>query len=312
MAPAPASVGFDPESEVVLPFLVKNFDPRTRMVYGVVTGEAVDSQGDILTYEGSKAALTEWAGNIREMHQPRAVGRRVNLHFDDLRKEIGLTAYISRGAQDTWLKIQEKVLNGFSVCGRPLPGGVFVPPAGSGARRGIRKWRCNEVSLVDVGAYPGANGLQVMLAKRADDGGVVFGEALSEPAAWEVYSCGGAAILTRPGDDEGFAKAHGMTWLGTVSAFDAPGDGLPEKSAFVHFGETPCPHCDERGSLGIAFAKGSAFLSCEACGTTFDVMQKTDRPQPRTNPATGNLAGVVMRLGLRHPRLLSGGAGRTP
>ena len=41
------------------------------LIEGVATSEALDLQGEILDYEGSKRAFEKWAGNIREAHDPK-------------------------------------------------------------------------------------------------------------------------------------------------------------------------------------------------------------------------------------------------
>jgi hypothetical protein len=84
---------------------IAKVDKDLRLVSGVVTSEILDKQGDIVDYEAAKKVFTDealWPGNMREMHQPKAVGKRVGVEFDDDLKEIILTAKVSKGAPDTW------------------------------------------------------------------------------------------------------------------------------------------------------------------------------------------------------------------
>ena len=58
----------------------------------------MDSFGTVFDYEASKRAFARWSGNVREMHQPRAVGRKVDVRCDDERKQIVVRTRISRSA----------------------------------------------------------------------------------------------------------------------------------------------------------------------------------------------------------------------
>ena len=62
-------------------------DDAQRMVYGYASTEALDSHGEIVTRGALQAALPEFMrfANIREMHQPSAVGRRPRRGCDDRR-----------------------------------------------------------------------------------------------------------------------------------------------------------------------------------------------------------------------------------
>ena len=145
---------------LTLAFPIQKADKSSRTVSGVATSEVVDAQGEILLYAGSKQALTKWAGNVREMHEPKAVGKAVAVECDDSSRTIRVTAYISTGAEDTWQKINEGVLSYFSVGGTRLRSEV--------RQDGVRvtsAWKCNELSLVDVGANPEA---KVTLVKSVD------------------------------------------------------------------------------------------------------------------------------------------------
>jgi hypothetical protein len=55
-----------------------------------------------------------WIGNVREIHERRAVGRRVGARCDDEQRRIFVTIRIARGAQDTWEKVLVGTLRGAS------------------------------------------------------------------------------------------------------------------------------------------------------------------------------------------------------
>ena len=52
-------------------------DKERRIVSGFATLDNVDKQADIVTADASLKAFSKFRGNIREMHQQLAVGKRV-------------------------------------------------------------------------------------------------------------------------------------------------------------------------------------------------------------------------------------------
>jgi len=85
-------------------------DEERRIVSGFATLDNVDKQNDIVTQEASLKAFEKFRGNIREMHQPTAVGKMVNFkedkYFDPESKKfysgVYVSAYVSKGAH--WRK----------------------------------------------------------------------------------------------------------------------------------------------------------------------------------------------------------------
>jgi hypothetical protein len=142
-------------------------DAAKRLVTGIAQAATLDEQGEILEYQASKRAFQQWLGNIREMHGPSAVAKSVGVVFNDAAQTISVTAYISKGAEDTWTKITEGILRGFSVGGRRIKSVMRKPsefPAWvlQGARhipemiRHTTEWIMTELSLVDSPALPQA------------------------------------------------------------------------------------------------------------------------------------------------------------
>jgi hypothetical protein len=79
------------------------------------TSEALDQHGTIFDYAASKDAFTRWMGNVREMHEYVAVGRRVGVRCEDETRRIFVTIRISRGAEATWEKVLDGTLRGASI-----------------------------------------------------------------------------------------------------------------------------------------------------------------------------------------------------
>jgi hypothetical protein len=76
-------------------------DAERREIELCATSEALDTYGTVFAYEASRDAFDRWAGNVREMHERRAVGRRVAVRCDDADHKVYVRVRISNGAQDT-------------------------------------------------------------------------------------------------------------------------------------------------------------------------------------------------------------------
>ena len=129
-------------------FEIRKVDEEARMVWGYASTEAVDAQGEIITKLAMETAWDDYMkfGNIREMHQPSAVGVVKEYAFDDTGIQIG--AYV---VDDTaWKKVQAGVYKGFSVGGKKLPGGYDL------INKTITALKITEISLVDRPANPEA------------------------------------------------------------------------------------------------------------------------------------------------------------
>jgi hypothetical protein len=94
---------------------VSRVEVARREVELCATSEALDSFGTIFDYAASKDAFTRWMGNVREMHERVAVGRRVAVRFEDETRRIFVTIRISRGAEATWEKVLDGTLRGASI-----------------------------------------------------------------------------------------------------------------------------------------------------------------------------------------------------
>lgn len=130
-------------------------DTVKKEVWGIATEETLDSSGEIFDYEASKPHFQEWSshaedvtdggskGNIRYMHQLDAVGKVIDIQFDDLNKRITIGVKIVDDS--VWNKIVERVLTGFSIGGRVMN---WVK----------NKFECKpvEISVVDLPCLPTA------------------------------------------------------------------------------------------------------------------------------------------------------------
>ena len=134
-------------------------DIKDRTVEGFATLDNVDKAFDIVDFKASEEAFADWIGNIREMHGTKAVGKAIQIESKVLEKDgkkyngIWVKSRISKGAQDTWEKILDGTLSGYSIGGKILerkPEVVKNEGKFSQARvNRITKYMLAELSVVD-------------------------------------------------------------------------------------------------------------------------------------------------------------------
>jgi hypothetical protein len=156
-------------------------DKERRIVSGFASLDNVDKQDDIVTAEASMAAFAKFRGNIREMHQPVAVGKMVDFkedkYFDPETKKfykgVFVSAYVSKGAQDTWEKVLDGTLTGFSIGGRMNKWDDAYDEKADKTIRVIKEYDLVELSLVDSPANQFAN---IVSVEKVDGIDVVKGD----------------------------------------------------------------------------------------------------------------------------------------
>ena len=159
--------------DISVPFSKVNADQRT--VSGFATLDNIDRQGDLVLASASTAAFEAFRGNLREMHQNIAVGKVLSFTQEEFfDKESGkmyngvyVTAYISKGAQDTWEKVLDGTLSGFSIGGAIVDAESFFDPEIEKTIRIIKDYSLVELSLVDSPANQLAN---VFAITKSDTG----------------------------------------------------------------------------------------------------------------------------------------------
>jgi hypothetical protein len=157
-------------------------DKERRVVSGFASLDNLDKQDDIVTAEASMSAFAKFRGNIREMHQPVAVGKMVNFkedkYFDPETKKfykgVFVSAYVSKGAQDTWEKVLDGTLTGFSIGGKMNKWDDAYDEKSDKTIRVIKDYDLVELSLVDSPANQFAN---IVSVEKIDGVDVVKGDA---------------------------------------------------------------------------------------------------------------------------------------
>jgi hypothetical protein len=143
---------------------IQKIDKERRTISGWATLDMLDKQGDIVNVDASVNAFKRFRGNIREQHSSLAVGKmtsfRQDKYFDKESNEvyngIYVDVYISKGAEDTWHKINEKILTGFSIGGKIIDSEDVYTKGADGPTRIIKDYELSELSVVDNPACPAA------------------------------------------------------------------------------------------------------------------------------------------------------------
>jgi hypothetical protein len=155
-------------------------DSVKREVSGIVTAEQPDKDRELWDYVKSKPYYQAWSdefrkstegkslGNLLEMHGLSAVGKAIDLRFNDSEKEIEMPfKVVDDGA---WRKVDERVYTGFSQGGRKV--GDQVPdPVHKGCVRYMAS--PSVIPLVDNPCLPDAH-----FAYVKADGSVVMRKLL--------------------------------------------------------------------------------------------------------------------------------------
>jgi uncharacterized protein YoxC len=206
-----------------MPFAKVDKDRRT--VSGFATLDNVDKQNDIVTTEASIDAFSRFRGNIREMHQPSAVGKMVSFkqdkYFDPETKKfysgVYVSAYVSKGAQDTWEKVLDGTYTGFSIGGKMLKWDDAYDEKVDTQIRIIKQYDLVELSLVDSPANQFAS---IISIEKLADSDVLKGDGVAdlENVFWDSDS--GLVILSDDESENHPVSGSSMQNIGFVEKTD--------------------------------------------------------------------------------------------
>jgi hypothetical protein len=141
---------------------ITKVDKERRIVSGWATTDVLDKQGDIVSSEASARAFENFLGNVREQHTPLAVGKVVSFKQDKFFDKnenkfyngMYVDVYVSKGAEDTWHKVNEGILTGFSIGGSIKDSENVYNKSMDQEIRVIKEYDLHELSLVDNPANP--------------------------------------------------------------------------------------------------------------------------------------------------------------
>jgi len=174
-----------------VPFTKVNREKRT--VSGFATLNNLDQTGDVVTAEASLKAFESFRGNIREMHGSNAVGKMVSFRpetfYDPKSGEfysgVYVDAYISKGAQDTWEKVLDGTLSGFSIGGKIIDSENEVNKSTGQPVRFIKDYALMELSVVDSPA----NELCNILSIQKMNGQLIFKGIAADTITENIFYC---------------------------------------------------------------------------------------------------------------------------
>lgn len=196
-----------------IPFTKVNRENRT--VSGFATLDNVDQTGDVVTAEASVKAFENFRGNLREMHQSIAVGKVVSFkpetYYDQKSQTfyngVYVTSYISKGAQDTWEKVLDGTLSGFSIGGKIKESDNEVNKATGEAVRFIKDYDLVELSIVDSPA----NELCNILSIEKVNGKMIYKGLATNVVTENIFYC----------------EDSDSVFMSTEKTFDSPISGKP-------------------------------------------------------------------------------------
>jgi uncharacterized protein YoxC len=210
-------------------------DEGRRIVSGFASLDNLDKQDDIVTTEASMDAFAKFRGNIREMHQPSAVGKMISFkeekYFDPETKKfykgVFVSAYISKGAQDAWEKVLDGTYTGFSIGGRMNKWDDGYDEKSDKPIRIIKEYDLVELSLVDSPANQFAN---IMSVEKVDGVNTITGSS-ADLVVENVFWDSDSGIVTISENETEISPVSGeeMKNIGFVEKNDS------EKTTMIKF-----------------------------------------------------------------------------
>lgn len=206
-------------------------DKENRLVSGFATLDNVDEADDVVEAQASKMAFERFRGNIREMHQPIAAGRLVDFrpdsYYDPETKKsysgIFVQAYVSKGAEDTWQKVLDGTLTGFSIGGNiKRSESEFVKNSdGDGGRtvRFIKEYDLGELSLVDNPCNQLAN---IFSIQKSSTGSVIKG-MVTDVEVVNVFWCANDNLAKNSTEESADCRVCG-NGMSVIGWFEGGGD----------------------------------------------------------------------------------------
>ena len=200
-------------------------DVEKRIVSGFASLDNLDKQYDIVTTEASMKAFAKFRGNIREMHQPSAVGKMISFkeekYFDPETKKfykgVYVSTYISKGAADAWEKVLDGTYTGFSIGGRMNKWDDAYNEELEKSIRIIKDYDLVELSLVDSPANQFAS---IMSVEKVDGVDVIKGDLADVVVENVFYDEETGIVLTS--DEE--------TYVSPISGNEMKNIGFVEKN----------------------------------------------------------------------------------
>lgn len=163
--------------------ITKADEGRTRIVTGVAASDRLDYDGERASYDWFKKELGDWfkVGNMRQDHRAGGVGKALSLEFDDEARTATVTS--KAVDPDTVLKLDEKIITGYSWGAKSVPGNPIRVRKDATGTPWIESGKIVEVSYVDHPANPDCF---VSLVKSAGKQGLRRSKILADLEAGDI------------------------------------------------------------------------------------------------------------------------------
>lgn len=277
------------ENQIHLAVPFAKVDKENRLVSGFATLDNIDTSDDVVTAEASKAAFETFRGNIREMHQPIAAGRLVDFREEEFfyngefYRGIYATAYVSKGAQDTWEKVLDGTLSGFSIGGNITDQETkFVKDAGENGKviRFIKGYSLIELSLVDNPANQLANldsVVKVFTIGENSDGQKVMKGMVADTVVVNVFWCSEDEIAKNSTNESESCLSCGNA-MQQIGWFEKGEDNAVKTAAAVadFLRQKEDTANTENGEGGVQMADENTEVAAEDVVTADDTVVETD------------------------------------
>lgn len=227
------------ELNISMPIVKINREART--VSGFATLDNVDTQKDRVTADASKKAFARWRGNMREMHGKEAIGTAVKFEEktffnpEDSKTYQGMfvTAYVSKGAPNTWEKVLDGTLTGFSIGGSVVKARDVFDKASNSAFREVNDYEMHELSLVDNPANQLAN---IISFQKSASGVMEVEGMVSDMKIETIFWCDIDKVAITTDEDSIICSTcdNEMTDIGWVEAADEDKNATVQKAIATH------------------------------------------------------------------------------
>lgn len=298
-------------------------DVKNRTVEGFATLDNIDKANEVVDFEASKEAFSSWIGNIREMHSPKAVGKAISIEEKKLEKDgqtysgIWVKSRISKGAADTWEKVLDGTLAGYSIGGKVLERKPEVMKSDSDSRYSkqmvnrITKYHLGELSVVDnpmnaLALFEDISKAEALI--KSEDGQLMLADALIEDKG--LFYCETCDVAKT--DDVDAKTVDCITCDGMMSKIgqvtETPGITDLKKMVDAHFGKDSGGTDDEtEKGFGVPV---EAFPAPEIVDTTPQLITQTTwtevpTPEAETPYQGAQKTEVTVRLVLDEEDLKS-------
>lgn len=261
------------EDQKIFNFPFQKIDKSRRVVIGVATADNVDPTGDRVEFEASLDAFEKWVGNMREMHGKNAVGRSLAhrpttvVHDGKTYRGIEVEAYISKGAEDTWQKVLDGTLRGFSIGGGVVEKSTEYDNHLGRKVNVISKYNLGELSLVDDPCNPAA---MFSMVKMANDGVL---EETTSGDRYQIFYCPDHK-MTKAQNNECYSCDIPMVEIGYADEFSM--DVINKMvTSYFEKGSRMTTDIKKAACADCAAMEGDAM--CKACAAKEDMAKVADK-----------------------------------